>query len=172
MARRDPVAVYGAVLSTVIALVGAGHFIYTKWSDTREKEKINVSLNHMIVNDPKTKEKVDIAFILFANLGQSTIILKEVEYFGDNSRGSPGWYREPEATYGIMRRVLPVVLKPGDVAELPLFYLAFFSHDFRKMVVRDIEGREYVIPESEIQSIRRELKKVTANNRLNHDASR
>ncbi len=153
----DPVAVYGAVLSTVIALVAAGKFIHSKWSDTREKEKVHISLNHMITNDPKTKEKVDIAFILFANLGKSTVVLKEVEYFGDNSRGSPGWYQEPEATYGIMKRVLPAVLKPGEVVELPLFYLVFFSHEFEKMVIRDIEDREYRVPDREIQRIRHTL---------------
>jgi hypothetical protein len=162
----DPVAVYGATLSTVIALVGAGRFIYVKWSDRREKKKVHVSFHHMITNDPKTKERVDIAFILFANLGESTIVLKEVEYFGDGSRGSPGWYQEPEATHGIMKRVLPAVLKPGDVVELPLFYLAFFDHAFHRMVVRDIENHEYEVPPSEVEGMRRRLGEKEASSRL------
>lgn len=162
----DPVAVYGAALSTVIALVGAGRFIYLKWSGRKEKKKVHVSLNYMITNDPKTREKVDIGFILFANLGKSTIVLKEVEYVGDGSRGSPGWYQEPDATYGLMKRVLPAVLKPGDVVELPLFYLAFFGHAFHRMIIRDIENYEYEIPPSEVEGMRRKLREKEANPRL------
>jgi hypothetical protein len=155
----DPVAVYGAALSSVIALVGAGKFVHSWWSENREKEKVHISLNYMITNDPKTKKKVDIAFILFSNLGKSTIVLKEVEYTGENFTGSPGWYQEPEATYGIMKRVLPAVLKPGDVVELPLFYLAFFTHDFDKMILRDIENKQYIVPDREIQHLREKAKK-------------
>ena len=153
----DPVAIYGAVLSTVIVVFSGGKYLYEKRLHHKEKDKIYISLNNMITNDPKTKEKVDIAFILFANLGKSTIVLKEVEYFGEKSKGSPGWYQEPEATYGLMKRVLPAVLKSGDVVELPLFYLAFFKHEYDRMILRDIEDKEYDVPKNDILRMRKKL---------------
>lgn len=161
MTDLDPIAIYGAILSTIIAFIGLGRFLYSKWSEKREKGKVHVSLNHMITNDPKSGDLVDIVFILFANLGKSTIVLKEIEYFGENSRGSPGWYQEPEAAHGIMKRVLPKVLNPGDVTELPLFYLAFFSKKFNKMFVKDIEDNKYLIPDTEIEKMRRKSDEKT-----------
>jgi hypothetical protein len=58
------------------------------------------------------------------------------------------------------------VLKPGDVVELPLFYLAFFGHTFHRMVIRDIENYEYEIPPSEVEGMRRKLREKEANSRL------
>jgi hypothetical protein len=152
----DYIALYAAGLSTVIAITGTARYLYNKRVLDKEKDKVHISLNKMITNKPNG-ERVDIAFILFANLGKNTIVIKEVKFkTNDGGEGSPGWYEEPSATYGKMKRVLPAVLKTGDVVELPLFYYKLIDHSFTEMTLVDIENKIYHVPSQDLERIKRE----------------
>ena len=123
----DWIGIYGAGLSSVIALVAAISYFSKDFRERRERKKVHVSLYRLIKRHPeRPEEKFPMIAILVANLGDARISIKSVEYCraGDTSHasaGSAGWYEEPEAAYGRGKRILPAVLESGQTLDLPLF---------------------------------------------------
>lgn len=158
----DPVALYAAVLSTIIAVVGATRY-YFKWrSKHKEQTKISVHADHLIVHNQKDGRRYDLLHLLVTNLGREPVIIREVVAKGPNHSTHPGWFKEPAATYGIRDQILPKKLQPADSVELPLFYMAIFRNQIDEIAVMDSDGREFKVSDFDLQRLRREAEEILA----------
>lgn len=121
----DGIAIYGAVLSRIIAFIATARFVIGKAIVWKERKKFQTDLYFLRKIDRNTKETHPIVVVLLANLGTERISLKSLEYEGiaENgleTTGCMGWYEQPEELFGIRRRLLPVVLESGQTADLPI----------------------------------------------------
>lgn len=156
----DPVALYAAILSTVIAVVEATRY-YLEWrAKYKEKTKIEVSADHLIVHNQKDDRRYDLIQLLVTNLGRESVIIQEVVARGPKQSSHPGWFKEPAAAYGIRDQILPKQLKPAESIDLPLFYLAIFRNQIDEIVVVDSDGREFKVSEFDLQRLRRNAEEV------------
>jgi hypothetical protein len=156
----DPVALYAAILSTVIAVIGAIRY-YLEWrAKYKEKSKIEVNADHLIVHNQKDGRRYDLIQLLVANLGREPVIIREVVARGPNQSSHPGWFKEPAATYGIRDQILPKELKPAESIELPLFYLALFKNQVDEIAVVDSYGREFKVSEFDLQRLRKKAEEL------------
>lgn len=103
--------------------------------------------------------------VLLANLGSERVSIKSLEYegVGENglsTRGGMGWYEQPEEAYGIRKRLLPVVLEPGQTADLPMIYISVITRvKDVKIWLTDFEDRRFYIEQPDIDHVRRDIEK-------------
>ncbi len=165
MKEFNIVALYGAILSTIIVVVGFIRFCIAKIKKNKEKKKFKTDLYYLLKIDQVTKEKFPIVVILLANLGSERITIKGIEYSGYTRKGiktegSPGWYEQPEEAYGIRKRLLPIVLESGETKDLPMLSPAIFENtDKLKIKLFDFDDKEYFIEQCDIEKINREIEK-------------
>jgi hypothetical protein len=156
----DWAGVYGALLSTTIALVACVRFLSGKLRAHRERGKLQTSLYFLSKVDQRTRETHPIVVVLVANLGAERIALKSLKYSGVAENGFPvngstGWYEQPEEAFGIRRRLLPAVLESGQTVDLPLVEIGVITRQTDlKMWLTDFGGRRYYVPEGDIQQMR------------------
>lgn len=161
----DWIALYGAVLSSLIAVVASWRIIARKIYERRELRKFQTDLYFLRKVDRITQKVHQIIVVLLANLGTVRVSLKSLEYEGfagngKKTQGGMGWYEQPEELYGIRNRLLPCVLESGQTADLPMLEIGVISrvHDL-KIWLTDFEDRRFYIKEGDIANVRREVEK-------------
>ena len=87
ISTSDWIAIYGAVLSTVIGLVASLRFIVRKIRTAKERAKFQTDLYFLRKVDRNKKEVYPIVVVLLANLGSQRISLKSLEYQGIAENG-------------------------------------------------------------------------------------
>jgi len=159
----DWIALYGAVLSSLIAVVASWRFFAGKLLEWQELRKFQTDLYFLRKINRATREVHPIVVVLLANLGATRISLKSLEYEGiaDNglkTQGSMGWYEQPEELYGIRKRLLPCVLESGQTADLPMVEIGVISRirDL-KIWLADFNGRRFYIEPHDIENVRRDV---------------
>ena len=161
----DSIALYGAILSTLLALTGMAKFLYTLIKRQKEKNKFRTDLYYLTKIDNKSKKEHPIIVVLLANLVTERIAIKSIEYSGISKNGlktsgSPGWYEQPEEAYGTRKRLLPIVIESGQTKDLPMFYTGIFENiDKLKIKLIDFDDREYFIDQCDIDKITKEINK-------------
>jgi hypothetical protein len=159
------IAIYGALLSTIIALAGLVRFIVKKIRARKERAKFQTDLYFLRKVDRSTKEVHPIVVVLLANLGSERISLKSLEYQGiaENGLGTTGcmgWYEQPEELFGIRNRLLPIVLESGQTADLPMVQIGILTRiTDLKIWLTDFEGRRYYVAENDIRKVRHDVEK-------------
>ena len=165
VSSSDWIAIYGAFLSTLIAIVATWRFFAGKVREKRELGKFQTDLYFLRKVDRSTKKVHPIIVVLLANLGSVRVSLKSLEYEGiaENglkTKGSMGWYEQPEEIYGIRNRLLPCVLESGQTADLPMVEIGVIKRvKDLKIWLTDFNERRYYIAERDISSVRREVEK-------------
>ena len=119
LTNLDPIAVYGAVLSTLIVLVAVFRFLAERRRRRKERRKFRSDLYFLRKIDRNSKKVHPIVVVLLANLGSERLSFKSLKYAGVSKLGGPvtgtmGWYEQPEELYGIRNRLLPLVLESGE----------------------------------------------------------
>lgn len=161
----DWIAVYGAVLSTIIAIIAAVRFVIKKAVARNERRKFQTDLYFLRKVDRNIKEVHPIVVILLANLGTERISLKSLEYEGvaENgieTTGCMGWYEQPEELFGIRKRLLPLVLEGGQTADLPMVQIGVITRVKNlKIWLTDFTDRRYYIDERDINKVRHDVEK-------------
>lgn len=165
LAASDWIALYGAVLSTVVAVIGGGHYLWNRHKKKRELRKFQTDLYFLRKIDRTTGKVEPIVAVLLANLGSSRISIKSLNYEGiaENdlaTRGSMGWYEQPEEAYGIRKRLLPCVLEPGQTADLPMIYIGVITKVKNlKIWLTDFDERRFYIEQRDIEKVRHDIEK-------------
>jgi hypothetical protein len=161
----DVVAIYGALLSTIIALVASIRFIVKKIRTSKERAKFQTDLHLLRKVDRSTKEVHPIVVVLLANLGTVRISLKSMEYQGiaENGKetsGCMGWYEPPEELFGIRNRLLPIVLESGQTADLPMIEIGIFTRIKNlKIWLTDFDSHRHYLAENDISKVRHDVEK-------------
>jgi hypothetical protein len=159
------IAIYGALLSTIIAVVLSFTFIARKIKAWRERAKFQTDLYFLRKVDRNTTKIHPIVVVLLANLGLERIALKSLEYQGiaENgleTTGCMGWYEQPEELFGIRNRLLPVVLESGKTADLPMVQVGVITRIKNlKIWLTDFDDRRYYLAEKDIEKVRRDVEK-------------
>jgi len=164
MNTSDWIGIYGAILSTLIAIAAVFRWTISWRKRETEKKKLGTELYLLNKIDINTKKKHPVVVIMLANLGSERISIKGIEYSGSKSgmpsKGSPGWYEEPEARYGIQKRLLPVVLESGQTKDLPILSIGIFSHnDDLKIWLNTFDDEKVFLDESDILKMKDEVLK-------------
>lgn len=171
---KDWIAIYGAVLSTIIALVAFFKFIEQKIRVRKERAKFQTDLYFLRKVDRSTKEVHPIVVVLLANLGSERIALKSLYYQGiaENgleTTGCLGWYEQPEELFGIRNRLLPLVLESGKTADLPMVEIGVLTRIKNlKIWLTDFDGRRHYLAENDITNVKNDVEKFL----LEHKASK
>lgn len=161
----DWIAVYGAALSSIIALIATVRFVIRKIVAWNERKKFQTDLYFLRKIDRNTKEIHPIVVLLLANLGTERISLKSLEYDGiaENgleTTGCMGWYEQPEELFGIRNRLLPLVLESGQTADLPIIQIGVISRVKNLRIwLTDFSNRRHYIDEHDISKVRRDVEK-------------
>lgn len=161
----DWVAIYAALLSTIIAVVAIFKFIARKIRARKELSKFQTDLYFLRKVDRITKEVHPIVVVLLANLGVERIALKSLEYQGvaengGETTGCMGWYEQPEELFGIRNRLLPIVLESGQTTDLPMVEIGVITRIKNlKIWLTDFDGRRHYIAESDINEVRHDVEK-------------
>jgi hypothetical protein len=158
----DPVALYAAVLSTLIAVHGAARYYFAWRTKRKERTKIAVQADHLIVHSPRDGQRYDLLQLLVTNLGREPVMIQEVVARGPNHATHPGWFKQPAATYRIREQILPKELQPAESVELPLFYMAIFRNQIDAIAVVDADGKEFNVSDFDLQWLRRKAEEVLA----------
>ena len=159
------IAIYGAGLSTIIALVASLRFIARKIRARKERAKFQTDLYLLRKVDRSTKEVHPIVVVLLANLGRERISLKTLEYKGiaENgleTTGCMGWYEQPEELFGIRNRLLPIVLESGQTADLPMVEIGILTRIKNlKIWLTDFDGRRHYLSDNDINKVKRDVEK-------------
>jgi hypothetical protein len=165
---NDWIGVYGALLSTVIALVAAFRFVAKKIQARSDRKKFQTDLYLLRKIGRGANEVHPIVVVLLANLGSERISLKSLEYEGiaENglkTTGCMGWYEQPEELFGIRNRLLPVVLESGETTDLPMVEIGVISRIKNlKIWLTDFTGYRHYIAENDINKVRRDVEKFLA----------
>lgn len=161
----DWIAIYGALLSTIIALIATIRFIAHKISAWKERAKFQTDLYLLRKVDRSTKEVHPIVVVLLANLGAERIALKSLDYQGiaENgleTTGCMGWYEQPEELFGIRNRLLPIVLESGKTADLPMVQIGVLTRVKNlKIWLTDFDGHRHYLAENDINKVRSDVEK-------------
>ena len=159
------IALYGAALSTILALVALVKYFRQKVQARKERAKFQTDLYFLRKIDRSTKKVHPIVVVLLANLRSARISLKSLEYQGiaENgleTTGGMGWYEQPEELFGIRNRLLPIVLESGQTADLPMVEIGVLTRIKNlKIWLTDFDGRRYYIAENDINEVRRDVEK-------------
>ncbi len=165
ISASDWIAIYGAVLSSVIALVAWCRFVARKLHTRRERKKFQTDLYFLRKVDRATRKVHPIIVVLLANLGTERVSLKSLEYAGIDENGIEtngvmGSYEQPEERYGIRNRLLPCVLESGQTADLPMVEIGVVTRNHGlKIWLTDFDDRRYYIEERDIENVRRDAMK-------------
>jgi hypothetical protein len=165
MNLKDWITVYSAFLSTIIAVVAVVKFIAQKIKSRKERDKFKTDLYFLKKIDKSTQKVYPIVVILLANLGTETIALKSLEYEGiaENGieiNGSLGWYEQPEELFGIRNRLLPIVLRSGQTADLPMIEIALLTRvKDLKIWLTGFDDYQYYIDQNDIQHVLADVNK-------------
>ena len=161
----DWIALYGAMLSSLIAIVASWRFVAHKLHTRRERLKFQTDLYFLRKIDRTSQKIHPIVVVLLANLGTERVSLKSLEYEGiaENdlkTQGGMGWYEQPEELFGIRNRLLPCVLDSGQTFDLPMIEIGVLTR------IRDLkiwftgfDDRRYYIDERNIAKVRRDVEK-------------
>jgi hypothetical protein len=161
----DWIAIYAAVLSTIIALVASLRFVVRKIKTRKERGKFQTDLYFLRKVDRNSKKVHPIVVVLLANLGSERISLKSLEYQGiaENgleTTGCMGWYEQPEELFGIRNRLLPIVLETGQTADLPMVGIGILTRIKNlKIWLTDFEDQRYYVAEKDIKKVRHDVEK-------------
>ncbi|MFZ3091420.1 MAG: hypothetical protein WA240_12460 [Nitrospirota bacterium] len=162
---NDWIAIYGALLSTIIAVVASFRFIARRIRARRERAKFQTDMYFLQKIDRNTKEVHPIVVVLLANLGSERIALKSLDYQGiaENgleTTGCMGWYEQPEELFGIRNRLLPLVLESGKTADLPMVEIGVLTRIKNlKIWLTDFDGRRHYLAENDIANVRNDVEK-------------
>jgi hypothetical protein len=166
MEISDIIAIYGASLSSLIAIVAVARHFYIKNHEKKERLKLQTTLYLLNKIHPKTQKKFPIIVVLLANLGKERISIKGIEYEGKTkggvkTSGTPGWYEEPEAAYGVMKRLLPVVLESGQTKDLPIIPTGVFIHiQDLKIWLNTFDNKKIYLKKEDIVDINGQIKRA------------
>ena len=167
----DWIALYGAVLSSLIVVVASWKFISRKLHEKRELGKFQTDLYFLRKVDRTTQNVHPIIVVLLANLGTARISLKSLEYEGISengmkTQGGMGWYEQPEELYGIRNRLLPCVLESGQTADLPMIEIGVITRvrDL-KIWLTDFDNRRFYIEDRDIDKVRHDAEKYLETNK-------
>ena len=161
----DWIALYGAALSSVIALVACWRFIAQKLRWRRERSKFKTDLYFLRKIDRSTQKVHPIVVVLLANLGTERISVKSLEYEGISengleTQGGTDWYEQPEELYGIRNRLLPRVLDSGETADLPMIQIGVLTRvRALKIWLTDFNDFRYYIDDRDIAKVRGDVEK-------------
>lgn len=171
----DWIALYGAGLSTMIAVVASWRFIAHKLREKCELRKFQTDLYFLRKIDRTSQKVHPIVVVLLANLGSSRVSIKSLEYEGiaENgveTRGVMGWYEQPEAAYGIRNRLLPCVLESGQTADLPMVEIGVITriHEL-KIWLTDFSGRKFYVEDRDIDKARRDIERYLSEDKPTND---
>lgn len=159
------IAIYGAVLSTLIVLVAGGKWLYEYAKKRNELKKFQTDLYLLRKIDRDTKQTHPIVVVLLANLGKERIALKSLHYSGvaENgceTKGCMGWYEQPDEAYGIRNRLLPLILESGQTADLPMISIGVITRTSQlKIWFIDFEDNKIFIEKQDIESVKRDIEK-------------
>lgn len=157
--------IYGATISTIIALVAFFKFIAQKIRVRKERAKFQTDLYFLQKVDRSTKGVHPIVVVLLANLGSERIALKSLDYQGIAENGQEitgclGWYEQPEELFGIRNRLLPLVLESGKTADLPMIEIGILTNIKNlKIWLTDFDGHHYYLAENDIINVRNDVEK-------------
>jgi len=165
MTSGEWIALYGAVLSSLIAVVASWRFVARKLRERHELQKFQTDLYFLRKIDRTTRKVHPIVVVLLANLGASRVSLKGLEYEGitENglkTQGAMGWYEQPEELYGIRNRLLPCVLESGQTVDLPMVEIGVITRirDL-KIWLTDFDDRRFYIEKQDIAKVRRDIER-------------
>ncbi len=164
----DWIALYGAVLSSVIAIIAAWRGIAAKIKSHRERQKFQTDLYFLRKIDRASQKVHPIIVVLLANLGTERISLKSLEYEGIaenglHTQGSMGWYEQPEESYGIRNRLLPKILESGETADLPMIEIGVMTRirDL-KIWLTDFNDKRYYLADKDITKAKNKVEQYLA----------
>lgn len=166
----DWVAIYGAVLSSVIAIVAVVRYVAQKLRSRKERDKFHTELYFLGKIDRSTKQVHPIVVVLLANIGTQRISLKSLDYEGITENGlkvtgGMGWYEQPEELYGIRNRLLPLVLEGGQTADLPMVEIGVLTRVRQlKLWLTDFDDHRYYIEDRDIENVRRDVERFVNSN--------
>jgi hypothetical protein len=131
----DWIAIYAAVLSTIIALVASLRFVVRKIKTRKERGKFQTDLYFLRKVDRNSKKVHPIVVVLLANLGS-------------------------EELFGIRNRLLPIVLETGQTADLPMVGIGILTRIKNlKIWLTDFEDQRYYVAEKDIKKVRHDVEK-------------
>ncbi|MGN7437673.1 MAG: hypothetical protein ACTHOO_03440 [Alcanivorax sp.] len=163
LSTADWIGIYGAILSTMLTIVAGIKYLYLTYKKRTEKKKFSTFFYLLRKKDKRTGDIFPVVVLMIANLGTERISFKSV-YFsgiaehGGQMTGSPGWYEEPEAAYGINNRLLPVVLESGQVADLPLLNTGIFTgNKDLKIWLTDFDDKKHYIKKEQINMAKQQI---------------
>lgn len=168
LSPNDWIALYGAGLSTLIAVVASWRFLSRKRGEERELRKFQTDLYFLRKIDRTTGKVHPIVVVLLANLGSSRVSLKSLAYEGVTENGLKtggfmGWYEQPEELYGIRNRLLPCVLESGQTTDLPMVQIGVITRTRGlKIWLTDFSDRKFYIEDRDIDKVRRDIERYLA----------
>jgi len=157
----DPLAAYGAALSTLLAIAGSIKWWRERRTIELERTKIRFSAEPLITHNERDGMRFDVVQFTVSNLGRETVILDRIEASLKNGSATPGVFREPAAYYGIRDRCLPYALKEGETVELPLFYMMLFSQDVKSVVLFDSDDNRHVLSDDNIAELKTKAEEIS-----------
>lgn len=167
----DWIALYGAVLSSVIGIIACFRFLAKKLRTRRERGKFQTDLYFLRKVDRVTQKVHPIVVVLLANLGTERVSIKSLEYEGiaengTKTRGEMGWYEQPEELYGIRNRLLPRILESGQTADLPMVEIGVMSRTRDlKIWLTEFNDDRFYIADRDIAKVRRDVEKYLEANK-------
>lgn len=174
LSPTDWIAIYGAALSTIIALVAVARFAWHFFKKRSERAKFQTDLYFLCKIDRQTKTEHPIVAVLLANLGAERISLKSLEYEGiaENgleTKGSMGWYEQPEEAYGIRNRLMPVVLESGQTADLPMIQIGVITRNKNLRIwLTDFNDRQYYLEQRDIDKVKGDIEKFMSDKKVGY----
>jgi hypothetical protein len=161
----DWIAIYGAALSSIIAIIAVARSVIKEVVAWNERKKFQTDLYFLRKVDRNTKKVHPIVVILLANLGTERISLKSLDYDGiaENgleTTGCMGWYEQPEELFGIRQKLLPLVLEGGQTADLPMVEIGVITRVKNLRIwLTDFANRRHYIAERDINKVRHDVDK-------------
>ncbi len=144
-------------------MVAVSRYLYLYFNKKNELKKFKTDLYLLRKVDKTTKEIHPIVVILLANLGVENIALKDLQYSGTaenncETSGCMGWYEQPEEAYGIRNRLLPLILKSGETADLPMISIGVITKTNNlKIWFTDFNNNKIFLEEIDIQSVKKDI---------------
>jgi hypothetical protein len=161
----DWIALYGAVLSSLIVFVATWRFVAQKLRTRRERRKFQTDLYFLRKVDRASQKVHPIVVVLLANLGTERVAVKSLEYDGlaENglkTTGAMGWYEQPEELFGIRNRMLPRILESGQTADLPMVEIGVLTRIGNLRIwLTDFDNRRHYIAQPDIEKVRQDVQK-------------
>jgi hypothetical protein len=146
MAFADLVPVGEVALPWILAIAGGITSIIQWRRNRRERRKILVNAHIETIHNKTDGRIFHLIPLLISNVGREPVILKEIVFSGPGHNGSPGWFREPGAAYGLREQLLPREIKPAESVELPLLSVAIFRNEISEIAIVDSDDVKHKLP--------------------------